>query len=83
MPVQGLQRCVRSHLQRFDTVRGIVHRARWTREMKHVVDLATFDGEAHILLEKFKAGIVSEMFKVRQPSGKEVVDGDDSITVGQ
>ena len=51
--------------------------------MKHVVDLATLDGETDILLEKFKAGVVSQVLEVGEPPGEEVVSSDDIITVAQ
>ena len=81
--VKGFKCAVGSYAQRLDSVGSIVHRAGRTGEVKDVVHHAALNRGANVLLEKFEAGVVPQMFQVGEPSREEIVGRNHRVTVSQ
>src|SRR6266850_4978710 len=81
--LKGFECAIGPHAQCLDPVSGIVHRAGWTRKVKDVVDRATWDRGANVVLKKFEAGVIAQMLEVGKSSGEEIVGGHHRITFSQ
>ncbi len=72
-----------SDLQGFDPVLGVIDRTRGAGEMKYVIHFAAVEGLVDVDLLEFKPGFAAEMVEIRSPSGQQIVDDNDGITLRQ
>src|SRR2546421_10407664 len=68
-----MERSQRSHLQGFNTVLQIIHRACRGRKVEDVVHRAGIVGLVDILLDELKSRVVSQLFNVAGVAGDEIV----------
>src|SRR5215470_12609528 len=64
-------------------MRAVIHWACWTGKVKYVADRPTIEGLRYVLLQKFEARIVFEMFDIRPASGQEIVRRHDRVTFSE